>query len=153
DDTTLLTWMAFTFDSFCKLFVNAAEIYDVSFTRIEFDSIWGRHLVLLKRLTFEFLLIQCILRILDIRGKIRDAVAAIRQDVDLAVRLGRRAVPALVRLLDDPDTVLQRQAARALGMIRAPEAIEPLRRVLRDRCPGVREAAAQALGELGDPLA
>jgi hypothetical protein len=153
EGTTLLTWLAFTFDSVCKLFVNVAEIYDVSFTRIEYASSWGRHLVLIKRLTIEYLLIQGVIRFLDIRSKIREAVAAIPQDVDMAVRLGQRAVPALTRLLSDPDAELRRQAARALGMIGSSEATEPLRRLLQDDCPSVREAAAQALGELGDPHA
>src|SRR5262249_2890786 len=114
EGTTFLTWVAFTFDSICKLFVNVAEVYDVSFTRIEFASVWGRHLVLLKRLTIEYLLIHAVIRIWHLRCQVREAVIAIRQDVDLAVRLGRRAVPALLLLLHDPDTVLRRQAARAL---------------------------------------
>jgi hypothetical protein len=148
--TTLLTWAAFTFDSFSKMFVNFTEIYDAAFTRIEYASPWGRHLVLLKRLTFDFLLVQGVLRVLHLRSQVREAVAAIRQDVDLAVRLGRRATPTLLRLAKDPDPILRRQAARALGLLRDPTTVEPLRRLLRDPSGIVREAAAQALGELGD---
>jgi hypothetical protein len=153
EETTLLAWVGFTFDSVGKLFVSVAEIYGVSLTRIEFDSIWGRHLVLLKRLTIEYLLIQAIVRALSLRAQVREAVAAVRQDIDLSVRLGRRAVPALLGLLHSGCPDLRKQAATALGQLRDPRAIEPLRKLLNDDERSVREAAAQALGELGDPQA
>jgi hypothetical protein len=50
-------WLAFTFDSFCKALLDWMEVYDINFTDIGYASPWGRHLVMLKRLTFDFILI------------------------------------------------------------------------------------------------
>lgn len=151
--TNYWTWLAFTFDSFCKAFVNWMDIYAVRFTEIEYVSPWGRHLVLCKRLTFDFVLIQGILRLLEIRARVREGGAAVRYDTDLAARLGKRVVPVLVRALRDSESQVRRQAALALGEIKDRRAVEPLGQALQDDCTAVREAAAQALGELGDPRA
>ncbi len=151
--TDYWTWLAFTFDSFCKAVVNWMDIYAVRFTEIEYASPWGRHLVLFKRLTFDYILIQGLFRILEIRARVREGGAAVRCDADLAARLGKRVVPVLIRAFQDRDPQLRRQAALALGEIKDRRAIEPLCQVLQDECTGVREAAAQALGELGDPRA
>jgi len=149
--TDFWSWLAFTFDSFCKAFVNWMDIYAVRFTEIEYASPWGQHLVLFKRLTFDYILIQALFRILEIRARVREGGAAVRYDADLAARLGKRVVPVLLRTLRDLDPQVRRQAALALGAIKDRRAVEPLGQALQDECTAVREAAAQALGELGDP--
>lgn len=62
------------------------------------------------------------------------------------------ATPALIRVLDDPDESLRREAAVALGRMgaTAAAAAEPLALVVvRDERPAVRDAAAHALGQIG----
>jgi hypothetical protein len=151
--TDYWTWLAFTFDSFCKAFVNWMDIYAVRFTEIDYASPWGRHLVLCKRLAFDYIVIQGFLRIVEIRARVREGAAAVRYDADLAARLGKRVVPVLLRSLRDSDWQVRRQAALALGEIGDRRAVEPLGRALQDECTAVREAAAQALGALGDARA
>jgi HEAT repeat protein len=59
-----------------------------------------------------------------------------------------RAVQTLGRLLtSDADAEVRRQAARALGEIESARGIEPLVAAMTDASPGVRQAAAWALGE------
>lgn len=152
-DANYWTWLAFTFDSSCKAVVNWMDIYSVRFTEIEPATAWGRHIVLLKRLTFDFVLIQGMLRLLEIRARLREAAQAVRCDKELAARLGRRVVPVLIRALHDRDSQVRRQAALALGEIEDRRAVEPLGLLLQDECAAVREAAAQALAELGDARA
>jgi HEAT repeat protein len=61
------------------------------------------------------------------------------------------AIPALVRLLSDPESSIRAIAADALGELRAREATTPLTRVLAaDSVPAVRFAAARALLRLGN---
>jgi len=61
-----------------------------------------------------------------------------------------RAVPELVRVLEESrDPYLVEAAARALGRIRSPAAVSPLRRVLISSFLVARIAAAQSLGEIG----
>jgi hypothetical protein len=148
--TNYWTWLAFTFDSCCKAFVNWMDIYGVRFTAIEPAARWGQHLVLLKRLSFDLILIQGVWRILEIRARIREGAAVVRYDAELAARLGKRVVPVLIRALHHPSPQVRKQAALALGEIKDRRAIEPLGRALWDECAAVREAAAQALGGLGD---
>lgn len=151
--TNYWTWLAFTCDSCSKAFVNWMDIYALRFTEIEYASPWGQHLVLFKRLTFDYILIQGCFRILEIRTRIREGGAAVRCDADLAARLGRRVVPVLIRALRNWDSQVRKQAALALGEIRDRRAVEPLGQALQDECAAVREAAAQALAELGDSRA
>jgi hypothetical protein len=62
-------------------------------------------------------------------------------------------VPALVRLLDDPDVDVRREAVSGLGRQGDPTAVEPLLGALQDPNSFLRTTAAQALGELGDARA
>jgi len=70
----------------------------------------------------------------------------------LGARKAIQAVPLLINALREPDPV-RLEAARALGSIRDPRAVEPLTRLLTDFSPLVREATARALGDLKDPRA
>jgi len=55
----------------------------------------------------------------------------------------------LIKLLDDPDDSVRAEAAAALGPAQAAGAVEPLRRLLKDRSLVVVYSAARSLGQLG----
>ena len=63
----------------------------------------------------------------------------------------RAAVPGLVQMLYDDDTLVSTEAARALGHIRDAVAVPWLVETLAHHNRRVRKAAAQALGEIGEP--
>ena len=65
------------------------------------------------------------------------------------------AIPSrdLIRALDDPNPVVRRYCAVALGRRREEAAIKPLFRLLQDDDWFVRAEAAAALGNIGDPRA
>lgn len=69
--------------------------------------------------------------------------------------IGKSAAPALIKTLADVDHEVREEAARALGQLHDPRAVEPLIRALEkpDQGRWVREAAATALGQLGDARA
>ncbi len=69
------------------------------------------------------------------------------------LRLGNRAVPELIELLEHPDWRTRQIAAGALGLLKARNAVQPLINALNDPDDLVRQAAAGALGEIGDPAA
>ena len=52
-------------------------------------------------LTIDFILIQGIVRIFEIRRTISEGVAAAVRDPEMAYRLGTRAVPSLLEMLGD----------------------------------------------------
>jgi hypothetical protein len=117
-------WMWFSLDkTYLKALPDWSILYGVHISGIDFDKPWGRHLVLISRLTFDYILIQGALRIWAIRTTIAEAVAAIKADPDMAVRLGRRAIPALVQKLSDPDKAVRGAAANALVRLGDKEAI------------------------------
>src|SRR6185437_1026959 len=65
---------------------------------------------------------------------------------------GPMAVPALIEVLADPSRDTARVwAARILGRIRDPRAVEDLISRLHDRDDRLRMAAAEALGIIADP--
>ncbi len=68
---------------------------------------------------------------------------------------GRPAAPLLIDCLADPDWLVRRQAAEALGLVGDVQAVAPLVETLenRDEDWSVRAAAARSLGRLGDPQA
>lgn len=69
----------------------------------------------------------------------------------LAASHSRLAIPPLIKLLDDPNDVVQASAADALGQVGAIEAINKIRPKLDEKNPYyVRFSAARALGRLGD---
>ncbi len=62
----------------------------------------------------------------------------------------QRAVPALVKALEDKDRNVREAAAGALGNIGNASAVDPLLETLRDSDRSVRRSAAEALGRIGD---
>jgi HEAT repeats/PilZ domain len=63
---------------------------------------------------------------------------------------GQQAIICLIRLLNDDNPAIQGDAAEALGLMRTPQAMEPLRALVRDTNKEVAVRAAEALGRLGD---
>jgi hypothetical protein len=111
-------WLWFSLDkTYLKALPDWSILYGVHISSIDFDAAGGRHLVLLCRLTFDWVLIQGVLRLLAIRGTIREAVAAVKADPEMAVRLGMRAVGPLVEKLSDPDRAVRGAAANALTQL------------------------------------
>jgi HEAT repeat protein len=91
-------------------------------------------------------------------------IAAMLGDDNIRVRLGatalaeelareRRqlsgAVPGLIELLRHENPTIRGDAASVLGIIKDAGAIAALQEALRDSHPGVREAARDALAEIG----
>jgi HEAT repeat protein len=68
-------------------------------------------------------------------------------------RLGKRAVPGLIRALSDPSALVRRDAAHALERISDRDATEALIHMLHDDDINVRIRAVQALGQLHDERA
>lgn len=66
----------------------------------------------------------------------------------LLCRLGRVAVPVLIKALNDESEQTRMLAANALGYIGDVEAIAPLMKILHDSSSEVREAAREALRRL-----
>ena len=148
------TWVLFTLDSYNKAILGLLQVYGIHFEEVGLDSTWGRHLVTLCRLTFDYLLIQGVFRVLAIRETIRDSVAAVKTDPDMAVRIGRRAVGPLINtLLKDLDADVRKGAIAALGKLKDHLAVEPLINALKDRDSAVRCDAAMTLAELKDTRA
>ena len=86
------------------------------------------------------------------------AMARTSDDVDLVEtveralgRIGPRAVPAILPLLNDPNPQTRIAAAKVIGRIGPPaaEAVPALTQMLDDEDEDVRRAAAFALGEIG----
>ena len=66
------------------------------------------------------------------------------------LRLGGCSVRPLIDLLRSIRPTVRAGAARALGKLHSPDAVDPLIWLLRDRDPDVRMAAIIALREIGD---
>lgn len=60
------------------------------------------------------------------------------------------ALADIIEKLDDPDSTVQEEAARALGRIPSSQAVEALMLRLLDQNSGIRIQAARSLGQLGD---
>ena len=79
----------------------------------------------------------------DLRWQAANALARIREGIAVAT-------PALLPLLDDKDALVRAHAARALGIAKAAQAIDPLIRLLGDKDERVVAGAINALGAIGD---
>jgi HEAT repeat protein len=112
------------------------------------------------------------------RGFLENIIALLRQEPELCrfipdmlgsdtirVRLGatalieelareqqpglKAAVPGIIGLLKHENPTIRGDAASALGIIRDRDAADALREAVRDEHPGVREAAQDALADMG----
>lgn len=125
EEPTFWDWFWFAIDkTYLKALPDWSILYGVHISSIDFDRPWGRHLVLLSRLTFDYILIQGALRLLAIRATIRDAVAVVKADPHMAVRLGKRAIAPLIEKLQDPDRTVRGAAANALMQLGDARAIQ-----------------------------
>ncbi len=80
-------------------------------------------------------------------------IAAIRAIGDIGVSNDADAVPLLATFSEATDDQLAVAAARALGSVDAPSALDPLRRSLAAPQPDRRAAAAEAIAHHGGPQA
>jgi hypothetical protein len=123
-ETGFADWFWFAIDkTYLKALPDWSILYGIHISAIDFEAPWGRHLVMLSRLTFDYILIQGVLRLLAIRATVGEAVAAVKADPDMAVRLGRRAIAPLLEKLHDPDKAVRGAAANALMQLGDTEAI------------------------------
>lgn len=82
----------------------------------------------------------------DIRWQAANALARIRDGIAVAAT-------SLLPLLDDRDPLVRANAARALGVAKSAEAIDPLIRLLADKDERVVASAINALGAIGNKRA
>jgi hypothetical protein len=73
-------------------------------------------------------------------------VAATRE----LIGMGEKAVPELIRVLQEGLWFTRECASQALGQIRDPQAIEPLMKCLDDENIGVRRSVARALSNIAE---
>ena len=71
-------------------------------------------------------------------------------ELNQLVKLGKRAVPHLIQILEKSDPLMQKRAAVALGKIRDKTAIKPLIQKLSDKDPTVLIIVVNALVSFGD---
>ncbi|MBX3302709.1 MAG: HEAT repeat domain-containing protein [Nitrospira sp.] len=62
-----------------------------------------------------------------------------------------RVLSALIKALRSSDWIVRMHAAKALSLVRHPDAIVPLMPLLHDKVKAVREEAAAGLAAIGDP--
>jgi ribosomal protein L40E len=65
----------------------------------------------------------------------------------------RRAIPGLLRALDDPEGVVRFWALDALGKLKADEAVESIGKSLQDKRESIRDLAREVLTQIGTPRA
>ena len=152
DDVHFLTWLCYVFDSYSKAVLNYFHT-DLHMGEIKIRSSAASQLILLKNLMVDYILIQGVMRLFAIHTLVSEGVAALKQDPDVALRLGTRAVLPLIDRLHSEDTDLRGKAAEVLGRLRDRRATGPLIAALTDADPEVRWRAAEALAELKDPEA
>lgn len=151
EDATIFDWMLLGVDLLFRSILDWSEIYGVKMSAIELDSIGGRHLVMTFLLTIDFILIQGIVRIFSIRRTISEGVAAAVRDPEMAYRLGSRAVPSLLEMLDDPSVTGQdcQHVIEALAVLREQRACDSIiERFDDDETHTTAVAAMVAIGHL-----
>ena len=151
EDAALLDWMLLGVDLLFRSILDWSEIYGVKMSSIELDSLGGRHLVMGFLLTIDFILIQGIIRIFEIHRTISEGVAAAVRDPEMAYRLGSRAVPSLLKMLDKNDLAGDecKHVIEALAVLRERSSCEPI--ILRfedDNLHTTAVAATVAIGHL-----
>ncbi|HEX8183858.1 MAG TPA: peptidylprolyl isomerase, partial [Blastocatellia bacterium] len=82
----------------------------------------------------------------DLRWQAANALARIREGITVATA-------SLLPLLDDGNPLVRAHAARALGVAKAAQAVDPLTKLLADKDVRVVANAINALGAIADPRA
>ncbi|MEE3083701.1 MAG: HEAT repeat domain-containing protein [Candidatus Thermoplasmatota archaeon] len=134
DDAGLGEWYLLGIDLLFKSLLDWSEIYGVQLSSIRLDAMGGRHLVMLLLLTIDFILIQGLLRIFEIRRTIVEGVSAAKRDPEMAYRLGRRAVPSLLEMLSKESISAPERIhiIEALAVLREKRACIPLISLFKD---------------------
>ena len=151
ENTSLPDWMLLGVDLLFRSILDWSEIYGVKMSSIELDSLGGRHLVMGFLLTIDFILIQGIIRIFEIRRTISEGVSAAVRDPEMAYRLGSRAVPSLLEMLDDTNLKSEecKHVIEALAVLRERRACEPIMmKFQHDEMHTTAVAAMVAIGYL-----
>ncbi len=149
ENTSLSDWMLLGVDLLFRSFLDWSEIYGIQMSSIELDTIGGRHLFMVLLLTIDFILIQGLFRVFEIRRTISEGVAATVRDPEMAYRLGSRAVPSLLLMLEDDEITGEqcRNVIEALAVLREQSACELIIRRFSE--VETREIAIAAMVTIG----
>ncbi|MED5486473.1 MAG: HEAT repeat domain-containing protein [Candidatus Thermoplasmatota archaeon] len=149
-DATLKDWLLLGVDLLFRSILDWSEIYGVKLSSIDLDTLGGRHLIMLFLLTIDFILIQGIIRIFDIRRTISEGVAAAIRDPEMAYRLGVRAVPSLLDKINDQNVVGEdcKHIIEALAVLKEKRASEQI--ISRFNQDDVRTTAVAAMVTICD---
>jgi HEAT repeat protein len=145
-----LTWLAWSFESYSRAAIDAVGLGEF-IKPIRPATSLAKVLSVLKALTVDYILIQTFVRWFAINATVREAVAALRNDPDMARRLGRRAVVPLLDRLHDDDQTVRENAVRVLGQVGGERVVGPLVEALNDPAETVRFEAVTALSGRQDP--
>jgi len=151
EDATISDWMLLGVDLLFRSFLDWSEIYGVQMSSIELDSMGGRHLFMILLLTIDFILIQGLFRVFEIRRTISEGVAATVRDPEMAYRLGKRAVPSLLVMLEDDDIGVEqcRNVIEALAVLQESSACNLIiNRFSDDELKATAISAMVAIGHL-----
>ena len=151
EDVTISDWMLLGVDLLFRSFLDWSEIYGVQMSSIELDSMGGRHLFMILLLTIDFILIQGLFRVFQIRRTISEGVAATVRDPEMAYRLGSRAVPSLLVMLEDDEIGVEqcRNVIEALAVLQESSACQLIiNRFSDDDVKATAISAMVAIGHL-----
>ena len=133
DNENFRVWFWFGMDLFSRSLLDWAEVYEIRFSDVNSSSMAGKHLILFLLISIDILLIQSIIRLIGIRGTIREGVSAAARDPETAARIGRRVNRALLNSIFDTDNVEERRnRIRALAITGGPNEVESLWKLLSD---------------------
>ncbi|MEE2758631.1 MAG: HEAT repeat domain-containing protein [Candidatus Thermoplasmatota archaeon] len=147
---TLSDWLLLGVDLLFRSALDWSEVYGIQLSSIELESMGGRHLFMVLLLTIDFILIQGLLRVFEIRRTITEGVAATVRDPEMAYRLGKRAVPSLLQMLEDQSISKEqcRNVIEALAVLREASACDLIiQRFTDDDLRVTAIAAAVAIGD------
>ena len=156
EDVTISDWMLLGVDLLFRSFLDWSEIYGVQMSSIDLDSMGGRHLFMILLLTIDFILIQGLFRVFEIRRTISEGVAATVRDPEMAYRLGTRAVPSLLVMLEDDEIGVEqcRNVIEALAVLQESSACELIiNRFSDDDVKATAISAMVAIGHLPSLIA
>ncbi len=121
DDEKFTVWFYFGIDLFARSLLDWAEVYEIKFSDVESSSMAGKHLVLFLLISIDLLLIQSIIRLIGIRGTIREGVSAAARDPETAARIGKRVNKPLLFSINNSDNIEDRRnRIRALAITGGP---------------------------------